>query len=100
MSNEYEIHLLRIAEEDFNEIIVFIAQDNPIAAENVALKIEKALLRLTLHPLLGRVPNEPELAGAGFRYLIIDNFLIFYSLENRTIYVHRIIHGARDYHRL
>lgn len=100
MSNEYEIHLLRIAEEDFNEIIVFIAQDNPIAAENVALKIEKALLKLTLHPLLGRVPNEPELAGAGFRYLIIDNFLIFYSLENRTIYVHRIIHGARDYHRL
>jgi plasmid stabilization system protein ParE len=99
MPNEYEIHLLRIAEEDFNEIIAFIAQDNPVAAEDVASRIEKGLLRLTLHPLLGRIPNEPELAGAGFRYLVIDNYLIF-SVEDQTIFVHRIIHGARDYRRL
>ncbi|MBL7995484.1 type II toxin-antitoxin system RelE/ParE family toxin, partial [bacterium] len=38
--------------------------------------------------------------GAGYRYLIVDNYLIFYTIEEETIFVHRIIHGARDYRRL
>ena len=100
MPNEYFVRLLRLAEEDLNEIILFIAQDNPAAAENVATKIEKNLLTLSTHPHPGRVPNEAELAGAGYRYLIIDNYLIFYTIEEETIFVHRIIHGARDYRRL
>lgn len=100
MSSEYGIHLLRIAEEDFKEIIEYIARDSPEAAEKVASKIELGLMGLTEYPLLGRVPNEPELAGAGFRYIIIDHYLVFYSIEESTVFVHRIIHGARDYRRL
>ncbi|MBL7995622.1 type II toxin-antitoxin system RelE/ParE family toxin [bacterium] len=100
MRNEYLIRLLRLAEEDLNEIILFIAQDNPPAAENMATNIEKNIQMLASHPLLGKVPNESELAGAGYRYLIVDNYLIFYTIEEETIFVHRIIHGARDYRRL
>ena len=100
MRSEYQIRLLRLAEEDLNEIILFIAQDNLSAAENIATKIEKNIQTLTNHPRLGKVPNEPDLAGAGYRYLIIDNYLIFYTIEEETILVHRIIHGARDYRRL
>lgn len=33
----------------------------------------------------------------GYRYLIVDDYLIFYTVEQRSIYVHRIIHGARNY---
>ena len=69
MSNEYAIHLLRIAEEDFKEIIEYIAQDSPSAAERVAAKIELGLMDLSKYPLLGRAPKEPELAGAGNPFL-------------------------------
>ena len=33
----------------------------------------------------------------GYRLLIVENYLIFYEIENRTILVHRILDGARDY---
>ena len=33
----------------------------------------------------------------GYRFLVVQNYLIFYTVENHTIWVHRIIHGARDY---
>lgn len=42
--DKYHVRLLSIAEEDFNEIISFIAADNPSAAEAVANKIEKNLV--------------------------------------------------------
>jgi toxin ParE1/3/4 len=36
----------------------------------------------------------------GYRYLIVADYLVFYTFEEQTVLVHRIIHGARDYLRL
>ena len=33
----------------------------------------------------------------GYRHLVVENYLIFYEIENQTIFVHRILDGARDY---
>jgi len=49
------------------------------------------------NPYLGRIPNDTRLAELGYRYLGVQDYLIFYVVEGRTTYVHRIIHGARDY---
>jgi hypothetical protein len=32
--------------------------------------------------------------------LVVDNYLVFYVIEEEVIYVHRIVHGARDYSQL
>jgi toxin ParE1/3/4 len=95
--SKYSIRLLRIAEDDFKEIIGYIALDNPSAAETMAEKIEKSLASLSSHPLMGKRPKEEELAGMGYRYLIVQNYLIFYTIEGHIVWVHRILHGARDY---
>ena len=76
---------------------MYIASDRPSAAEALLDKIEKNLALLAKHPLLGRVPKEEELSHLGYRYLVVENYLIFYAIEDRTVYVHRILHGARDY---
>lgn len=93
----YTIRLLQAAEEDFKEIITYIALDNRSAAETVADKIENSLSNLSAYPLIGKIPNEEELSGMGYRFLVVQNYLIFYTIEDHTIWVHRIIHGARDY---
>jgi toxin ParE1/3/4 len=95
--SKYKVRLLRIAEDDLTEIVTYIAADRPGAAETLANKIEKNLNLLSHHPLLGRIPREEDLARLGYRYLVTQNYLIFYTIERRTIYVHRILHGARDY---
>lgn len=94
---KHTVRLLRIAEDDLSEIISYIAADRPSAAESLATLIEKKLRLLTRNPRLGRIPNEEELARLGYRYLVIENYLAFYIIEGQTIYVHRILHGARDY---
>ncbi len=91
---EYTIRFLRAAEDDLSEIVNYIAADRPSAADALATKIEKNLNYLSKNPQLGRIPNEEELMRLGYRYLVVQNYLIFYIIEKQVIYVHRILHGA------
>jgi toxin ParE1/3/4 len=95
--SKYTLRFLRAAEDDFQEIITYISLDSPSAAEALADKIEKSLSNLSIHPWLGKIPNEEELADVGYRFLVVQNYLIFYTVEGRIVWIHRILHGARDY---
>lgn len=95
--DKYQIRFLKIAEEDFTEIVSYIAAENPVAANSLATKIEKNLELLSENPLMGRIPRDEEIRNLGYRYLIVKNYIIFYTIENKTILIHRILHGARDY---
>jgi len=95
--DKHEIRFLRIAEEDFVEIISYIAPDNPKAAETIANKIEKNINLLSENPELGRIPRDEDIKNLGYRYIVIQNYIVFYTIEERTIFIHRILHSARDY---
>jgi len=94
---KYQIRLLKVAEEDFTEIISYVAADNLRAANTLANKIEKNLELLSDNPKLGRIPRDEEIRNLGYRYLIIQNYIAFYTIDKRTILIHRILHGARNY---
>lgn len=96
-NTEYRFRLLSSAERDFNEIIDFVLAENVSAALSIAEKIESTLLLLKKNPLLGRIPNDEELRRFGYRYLVVLDYLIFYKIEGKIIFVYRILHGARNY---
>jgi toxin ParE1/3/4 len=77
--------------------IAYIAADNPVAADSIVRKMAQSLQRLGKHRKLGRIPREEELARLGYRYLVKEDYLIFYTIERTSIVIHRIIHGSRDY---
>ena len=95
--SKFAIRLLSAAEQDFNDIIEYILLENPSAAITISDTIEKNLNLLANNPQLGRVPNDEELLRMGYRYLIVLDYLVFYKIEAHTIFVYRIIHGARNY---
>ena len=95
--SEYKVRFLHAAEDDLGGIVTYIALDNPSAALALADKIEKILSGLSAYPLLGKVPDEKALAAMGYRFLVVQNYLVFYTVEGQIIWVHRIIHGARNY---
>ncbi len=99
-TDKYQIRFLRVAEEDFTEIISFIADDNPTAAIAIADKIGKNIELLSENPMLGRVPRDEDIKNLGYRYIIVQNYIVFYTIEERTIFIHRILHGARNYRTL
>ena len=96
LSNKYHVRLLSCAEQDLIELVSYVAAENPQAAAKVLDRIEIRLQALASHPFTGRIPQDPKLAGLGYRVLVIDNYLVFYKVKQRVVLVHRILHGARD----
>ena len=94
---KYDVRLLRIAENDLADIVAYVAAERPSAASGQMAKIEKSLGLLKNNPYLGKLPNDAHLIELGYRCLIIEDYLAFYTVEGRRVFVHRIIHGARDY---
>jgi toxin ParE1/3/4 len=94
---EYDVRVLSTAEEDLAEIVLYIAEDSPSSAEAVLARIEKNISLLETNPLLGRAAQEEELSAWGYRYLVVGNHLVFYTVEKHIVYVHRILRGTRDY---
>jgi len=97
MARRRTVRLLPAAEEDLSQIVLFIAEDNPSAAEKLMNDIARKLGQLEKFPELGGIPSDPDLAAAGYRFLVAGTYLIFYTLEPRSILIHRVLHGARDY---
>ena len=94
--SKYSIRLLSLAEKDLEELLTYVAAENVTAALTHADRIEKELLTLGAHPWLGKIPNDESLATMGYRVLVVENYLIFYKVKGKTVWVYRIIHGARD----
>ncbi len=92
-----QIRLLGLAEEDLVDIVTYIATERPAAAQKLAYRIEKDLRLLADNPYLGRIPEDEELTRLGYRYLVIEDYLAFYTVESNAVIVHRIINSARDY---
>ena len=91
------MRLLAAAEEDLTDIITFVAADDAAAAESLLERFRLSLENLRKYPDIGRLADDEELTRIGYRYLIQDNYLIFYTIKRQSVLMHRIIHGARDY---
>jgi toxin ParE1/3/4 len=82
------------AQRDLDDIWLYIANDNPQAADEWLAKVEHRCRLLGDHPLLGQ---EREDLTPALRFLPVGNYLIFYVPLSDGVEIVRVIHGARDY---
>jgi len=90
------------AGEDMDEILRFIAADNPEAADRVRETILNTSDFLANHPELGRRVRNATKADKFVRWFVTPkfrNFLIFYEPYRDTIVVLRVLHAAQDWTR-
>ncbi|MFN6558278.1 MAG: type II toxin-antitoxin system RelE/ParE family toxin [Nostoc sp. ChiSLP01] len=80
------------AEEDLIEIWIYIAADNPIAADRLLDQIDTKCQRLADNPELGQA--RPDIAPK-LRYFPVGRYLILYRNISEGIEVVRVVHGAR-----
>ena len=97
----YIVKITDTAEEDILSCVKYIADvlKAPTAANNLLDEIKKHEEILENTPgIFPRVPNE-YLASMGFRFTIVKNYLMFYSIneDEKTIVVHRFLYGHRDW---
>jgi len=82
----------RKAEEDLIDIWLYIAQDNPAAADNLLDNIEEKGRLLAENPMLGQA--RPDIAE-DFRYLPVGRYLMLYRAIPNGIELVRVAHGMR-----
>jgi len=83
-----------LALSDLDELMDYIAKDNPEAATKVAEKIWETTRMLSDHPAMGkpgRVPGTREIVAAGTAYIIP------YRVVANEVQILRVLHGARKW---
>ena len=94
---KYNVKITQGAEEDLNEIIEFIAQNNPHTAENI---LEKMITKInTLGHLPYRGGYVPELLAKNikdYRQITEKPWKIYYKVKDNIVNVLAIIDSRRN----
>ena len=92
---DYKVILTSQAIEDLREIVSFIAQDNPLRAEEFGVELCEKTRPLAQQPFMGRVV--PEFRQTDVRELIYKSYRIVYGVHEqaKAVYVYHFWHGAR-----
>ena len=85
--------------QDLDAIWLYIAQDNPSAADRLVEDAYQVCQRLAEHPELGPVRHFQNDDPPGIRFIVIPRFrncLVFYRATGTAVEILRVLHGAQD----
>lgn len=97
----YRLKFTLKAEEDLDQIYEYIFNSlfAESAANNLIKKVEKEITRLMKFPFSGSYAMDEPLKARGYRKLIVDNYLVFYLVNEveAQVVIMRILYGASKY---
>ncbi len=82
-----------LALEQINEIVDYIAQENPKAAERTAIELFSAVERLEKFSESERIV--PELSRSNIREIILRKYRILYRIEAKQISILTVRHARQ-----
>lgn len=98
----YKLKFSPEAKDDLAKIKDYISKEfcNPQAVINLVYKITKKIRGLTEYHGTGSPLSSVLDIQTDYRFLVCDNYLIFYRYEDGIVFVSRILYGRRDYTRI
>ena len=94
--DKHRVEYLPIAVADLDDIFIFVADNSPQAAMELIDRIDASLAGLESFPEMGLIAKPPRLARKGYRVLIVDDYLVFYVLQDDIVEIRRIVSGKRN----
>lgn len=82
---------------DIEELQDYLDEINRDLAEKTTARILKGITLLSTFPELGKCVEENMMSDK--RFLILDEFIVLYSLRDGEIHVERLLNDRQDYHR-
>jgi len=86
-------HYSREASEDLYSIGIYIATDDPAAADRLLDRIDERCQLLAENPFSGTSAAE---IAEGLRCVTVSSYVIFYFPSPDGVRIARVLHGARD----
>lgn len=95
---QYKVQITDKALADMEEIYNYIAiqlqaPENAIGQYN---RIAKAIEELNMFPEKVRLMESEQERIMGLRQLVVDNYSVFYVIENERVIVMRVLYSASD----
>ena len=98
---KYNYKFSPLAEQDIDEILEYISLElaAPQAALSLIDKIQKAnrFVYSCCSPFSRPLLKNGVLRKKGYRILVVQNFNLFYVVEDNIIIIRRVIYGKRNY---
>jgi len=75
---------------------------NPQAADDLSIKIEQRIKSLATMHKRHPVIDDPLLRRLGMRFIVIDGYIAFYTINDdiKTVNIIRIVYGKRNWSKL
>lgn len=98
MAVDRDVVLAPEAEVDLNEILDYIATDNPIAAGAISARFDELFRSIAAFPNAGTKSTR----DTRLRRRVLGSYVVYYVFDesNDRILILAVIHGARVHHRL
>ena len=97
----YYIHVTDAAERDIQEAYDYIdlTLKNPTAADFLTESVGTSLQKLDRFPNQNPVVHDPFLYGLGIHFIIVQNYMAFYQIEEPAQVVHilRFLFGKSNW---
>ncbi len=94
---EHKVVFLVPALDDLEEIVLYLARGSAEASLKIHDAIVAQSAELATFPKLGRLVPDKKLGERGFRILTISPYILLYRMVDETIFIYRVLHGARNY---
>lgn len=91
-----QIRFSPLATTRYDELLAYLREQNPLAAERMMADVDRALRRLRQFPLSG--PPVREFPQLPLRQFLVQPYRFFYRVDSarKLIWIVEMWHGAQD----
>ncbi|MEN6351579.1 MAG: type II toxin-antitoxin system RelE/ParE family toxin [Syntrophomonas sp.] len=93
----YKIRIYSHAKTDLKDIVSYLNTLSPQAAVRYYDLIVEKIGSLSEMPERCPFVRDVALKAKDYRYLIVENYIVFFVIKSDTIQIRRIIFGRRNY---
>ncbi|NBI84484.1 type II toxin-antitoxin system RelE/ParE family toxin [Clostridiaceae bacterium] len=96
----YRVKIYPAAKRDLMDIIGYLNTLSSDAALRYYDLLTERIASLSHLPERCPLPQDAALRAKGYRYLIVEKYLVFFVVSGDIVQIRRIVDGRRNYNRL
>lgn len=94
---KYKLIIFPAAQRDMQDMVDYLNELSPQAALSSYDEIIERISTLVQLPLRCPLMKSPVLRAKGYRVLVVNNYLVFYVVNDKTVEIRRILYGKRQH---
>lgn len=94
---EYDVQLTAPAQEDLREIVRYLNTLSPEAALRYYDRLTGKIESLSQNPERCPLCRDRTLRLRGIRFLVVEQYLVFFIVTKSRVVIYRILYGRRQY---